>query len=199
MTDVLNELFYFGDKCSNSTKLKKSARKQTNPRICTFSGDGSRDNGDAAQRKVALLRSDQSNCGVEGVKVLGRWETEGDGVGRDANLVGFSRTEVTVIDTSYESWKFDKLLFRKKNVWKVRDKKGKGETVGGKKKRKISVGMEEDHQHEGKKWKVDKKEMSEHCALPPLNEVCSVKLLLVTVCYFVYTLLDWFCLDDELF
>ncbi|KAM7278760.1 hypothetical protein ACFE04_005894 [Oxalis oulophora] len=39
-------------------------------------------------------------------------------------LFEFSRSEVTVIDTSFDVWKFDKLLFRKKNVWKVRDKKG---------------------------------------------------------------------------
>lgn len=172
VSDVLNELFYFGDTCSNSTNFKKSARKQTNPRICAFSGNGIRDNGDAVPGKATLLRSGDSNSGVEGVKVLDRWETEGEGVGRDANLVGFSRTEVTVIDTSYESWKFDKLLFRKKNVWKVRDKKGKGEIVGGKKKRKMSTGMEEDHQHGGKKWKGDKKGGGgEQYALPPLNEV----------------------------
>ncbi|KAM7274554.1 hypothetical protein ACFE04_016420 [Oxalis oulophora] len=39
-------------------------------------------------------------------------------------LFEFSRSEVTVIDTSFDVWKFDKLFFRKKNVWKVRDKKG---------------------------------------------------------------------------
>ncbi|KAM7280851.1 hypothetical protein ACFE04_007985 [Oxalis oulophora] len=33
-------------------------------------------------------------------------------------LFGFSRSEVTVIDTSFDVWKFDKLLFRKKNVRK---------------------------------------------------------------------------------
>lgn len=188
MSDVLNELFNFGDKCSNSTKLKKSARKQTNPKICAFSGNGSRDKSDADTGKVALLRGDDSNSGVEGVKVLDRWEAEEEGVGREANLVGFSRTEVTVIDTSYESWKFEKLLYRKKNVWKVRDKKGKSESVGGKKKRKMSEGVEEDHQHGGKKWKVDKKDgVGEQCALPPLNEVCSENYFKLTFCYFVST------------
>ncbi|XP_057774132.1 uncharacterized protein LOC130993316 [Salvia miltiorrhiza] len=172
MSDVLKELFNFGDKCSNSTKLKKSARKQTNPRICAFSGNGSRDNDDAAPGKVTLLRSDDRNSGLNGVKVLHRWETEEEGVGREANLVGFSRTEVTIIDTSYESWKFEKLLYRKKNVWKVRDKKGKSVIMGGKKKRKMSEGVEEGHQHGGKKWKVDKKDgVGEQCALPRLNEV----------------------------
>nr|XP_027103511.1 uncharacterized protein LOC113724824 [Coffea arabica] len=54
------------------------------------------------------------------------------------NLSGFSRTEVTVIDTSFASWKFDKMLFRKKNVWKVRDKRGQFMSSGKKKKRKAS-------------------------------------------------------------
>lgn len=175
MTDVLNELFNFGDRCGNSTKLTKSARKQTNPRICAVSG------GDAAAGKVALLRSGDSNSGVEGVKVLDRLEAEGEGAGREANLVGFSRTEVTVIDTSYESWKFEKLLYRRKNVWKVRDKKGRSENVGGKKKRKVSAELEGGHQHGGKKWKGDAQDGDEEkqCALPPLNEVC---FLLIAVC-----------------
>ncbi|KAI3471264.1 hypothetical protein Pfo_027927 [Paulownia fortunei] len=170
MSDVLNELFNFGDKCRNSNKLKKSARKQKNPRICVFSSNGSHENKNAASGKVTLLRSCDSNSGAEAVKELDKWENEGEGVGRDGNLVWFSRTEVMVIDTSYELWKFEKMLYRKKNVWKVRDKKGKSEVVGSKKKRKVSGGMEED-QEVGKKWKVDKKEGSgQECELP-LNEV----------------------------
>lgn len=194
MSNVLNELFNFGDKCSNSTKFKKSARKQTNPRICSFSNNGGHDNNNAAPGKAALLRSGDSNSGVEGVKELDKWETEGEGVARDGNLVGFSRTEVTVIDTSYESWKFEKLLYRKKNVWKVRDKKGKSEIVGSKKKRKVSGAMEED-QHGGKKWKADKNEGSgEQCGLP-LNEVSFV----IIVDYNLLSYSVGLCLDDMLF
>uniref|UniRef100_A0A2P2QEF7 Uncharacterized protein MANES_01G043100 n=1 Tax=Rhizophora mucronata TaxID=61149 RepID=A0A2P2QEF7_RHIMU len=48
----------------------------------------------------------------------------------------YSKSEVTVIDTSCEVWKFDKLVFRKKNVWKVRDKKGRTWTGGSKKRTK---------------------------------------------------------------
>ncbi|XP_011084569.1 uncharacterized protein LOC105166784 [Sesamum indicum] len=170
MSDVLNELFNFGDKCGNSTKLKTSARKQINPRICVFSNNGSREINNAAAEKPTLLRSGDSNSGVEGVRELDKWENDGEGVERDGNLTGFSRTEVMVIDTSYESWKFEKLLYRKKNVWKVRDKKGKSVIMRSKKKRKVSRSVEED-QHGGKKLKVDKKEGStEGCELP-LNEV----------------------------
>ncbi|PIN01265.1 hypothetical protein CDL12_26226 [Handroanthus impetiginosus] len=167
MSDYLNELFNFGDKCSNPTQFKKSARKQTNPRICTFSNNGSHEGKNVA---VELLRSGDSNSGVEGVKELCKWENEGEEAERDVNLTGFSRTEVTVIDTSYEMWKFEKLLYRKKNVWKVRDKKGKSEISGRKKKRKVSGGMEED-QHEGKKLKVDKNEGRGVESQLPLNEV----------------------------
>ncbi|CAH9140825.1 unnamed protein product [Cuscuta epithymum] len=41
----------------------------------------------------------------------------------DANLLGYSKCEVTVNDMSCAPWKFDKLLFRKKTVWKVCDKR----------------------------------------------------------------------------
>ncbi|GFP93701.1 hypothetical protein PHJA_001514500 [Phtheirospermum japonicum] len=153
MSNVLNELFNFGDNPSNSTKFTKSARKQKNPRICAIPSNG----GNA----TTLLRS----CDEVRVKESDRCENEG----RDVNLVGFSRTEVTVIDTSYESWKFEKFLYRKKNVWKVRDKKVKSESVGRKKKRKSSgSGEEEDGR---KKSKVDKNGgIGGNCDLP-LNEI----------------------------
>ncbi|KAM7261317.1 hypothetical protein ACFE04_008684 [Oxalis oulophora] len=52
-------------------------------------------------------------------------------------LFEFSRSEVTVIDTSFDVWKFDKLLFRKKNVRKVRDKIGTINTALRRKKNMI--------------------------------------------------------------
>ncbi|KAK4436180.1 hypothetical protein Salat_0781700 [Sesamum alatum] len=166
MSDVLNELFNFGDKSGNSTKIKKSARKQIKPRICVFSNNGICEINNAAAEKQTLLRSGDSNSGVEGVKELDKWENDGEGLERDGNLAGFSRTEVMVIDTSYESWKFEKLLYRKKNVWKVRDKKGKSEIMRSKKKRKV-----EEDQHGGKKLKVDKKEGSREDYELPRNEL----------------------------
>ena len=44
-----------------------------------------------------------------------------------------------MIDTSCEEWKVDKVVFRKENVWKVREKKGKCKFFG-RKKRKGSFG-----------------------------------------------------------
>ncbi|KAL0304484.1 UNVERIFIED_CONTAM: hypothetical protein Sradi_6316500, partial [Sesamum radiatum] len=96
MSDVLNELFNFGGNCNSAAKLKKSARKQANPRICAFSNNGSDEHNNAASEKAMVSRNGDSNSGVEGVK-------------------------------------------RKKNVWKVRDKKGNSESVGNKRKRKVDM------------------------------------------------------------
>ncbi|GER30126.1 dihydroxy-acid dehydratase [Striga asiatica] len=158
MSNVLNELFIFGDNRSNSTQFKKSARKQKNPRIC----DVGREKENAATEKVTLQRSRDG----EGVKELDNYENGG----RDVDLVGFSRTEVTVIDTSYESWKFDKFLYRKRNVWKVRDKKVNGESVCIKRKLKESGRLEEE-QRVGKKTKVDKNQGNEEGLEFPSNEM----------------------------
>ncbi|CAN6709283.1 unnamed protein product [Malus baccata var. baccata] len=56
-------------------------------------------------------------------------------------MKGYSRSEVTVIDTSCGVWKTDKLVFRRKNVWKVREKKVKGRS-SGRHKRKV---VDEEH------------------------------------------------------
>ncbi|CAA0827946.1 Unknown protein [Striga hermonthica] len=149
MSNVLNELFNFGDNRSISTQFKKSARKQKNPRIC----DVGREKENAATEKVTLQRSRDG----EGVKELVNYENGG----RDVDLVGFTRMEVTVIDTSYESWKFDKFLYRKRNVWKVRDKKVNGESVWIKRKWKASGCRLEEEQRVGKKTKVDKNQGNE--------------------------------------
>ncbi|KAL0400531.1 UNVERIFIED_CONTAM: hypothetical protein Slati_4083000 [Sesamum latifolium] len=173
MSDVLNELFNFGGNCSTAAKLKKSARKQANPRICAFSNNGSDENNNAASEKAMVSRNGDSNSGVEGVKRLAIRENEGEEDGREGNLSGFSRTEVTVIDTSYEQWKFEKLLYRKKNVWKVRDRKGKSESVGNKRKRKVDMAAREE-QPEGKKQKIDEKKGCGEESELQLNEVLSV-------------------------
>ncbi|KAK4384782.1 hypothetical protein Sango_2602200 [Sesamum angolense] len=170
MSDVLNELFNFGGNCTSAAKLKKSARKQANPRICAFSNNASDENNNAASEKAMVSRNGDSNSGVEGVKRLAIRENEGEEDGREGNLSGFSRTEVTVIDTSYEQWKFDKLLYRKKNVWKVRDKKGKSESAGSKRKRKVDMAVREE-QSEGKKQKIDEKKGCGEESELQLNEV----------------------------
>ncbi|KAG6663813.1 hypothetical protein CIPAW_02G048700 [Carya illinoinensis] len=61
----------------------------------------------------------------------------------ERELVGYSRSEVTVIDTSFGVWKSDKVVYRRKNMWKVREKRGKVRSFG-RKKRKLGSGVRDD-------------------------------------------------------
>lgn len=165
--NVICELFNFGDACCSSTKVKRFSRKQVNPRVFAFSDNGNADidNFDTEKTSAkAASRSGDTYGGLEDLKESDGRKDEGDG--RDVDLPGFSRTEVTVIDTSYEQWKFEKLLLRKKNVWKVRDNKRTSEILGSKKRRKLS-GCVEDDRHAKKKHKVQDTDGCE----PPLSRV----------------------------
>lgn len=141
MSNVLSELFNYGDAtCSSRIPVKKSGRKQKNPRICINPSSSNGDN--------TIEERSSSDCVVKGDNFLASTETLNSGVKRKAvkdesdnnveagdvrdeqekgekEMVGFSKSEVTVIDTSCVVWKFDKLLFRRKNIWKVMDKKGR--------------------------------------------------------------------------
>ncbi|XP_073127548.1 uncharacterized protein [Henckelia pumila] len=168
--NVICELFNFGDARSSSTKVKRSTRKQVNPRVCAFSDNADINNLDTEKicAKPASWSADTYG-GVEDLKESDERKDQGDG--RDLDLPGFSRTEVTVIDTSYEQWKFEKLLLRKKNVWKVRDiSKRKSEISGCKKRRKVS-GCDEDDRQAKKKHKVQDEDGYGGGCEPPLNRV----------------------------
>ncbi|KAF9671059.1 hypothetical protein SADUNF_Sadunf12G0007400 [Salix dunnii] len=155
MNNVLSDLFIMGgvsDPVEESSRLsrkkEKVPRKQTKPKFCFISGNNSGIDSLNCVRKdqnvlaaTGSLNSDKNSnnvdCGVddddddeEDVE-----EEKGFGVSGDKELKGYSRSEVTVIDTSCQVWKFDKFVFRKKNVWKVRDKKGKSWVFGGKKRK----------------------------------------------------------------
>ncbi|XP_052181907.1 uncharacterized protein LOC127794695 isoform X2 [Diospyros lotus] len=149
MSNVLAELFNMGDG-SNLQRInaKKSSRKQANPKICLHptssseNGDGilpRNDENSLLEKKGAsdpIRLPKEQNVGI-GIDVdLSSADGEEDENCR-ADLAGFSRTEVTVIDTSYSSWKCEKLLFRRKNVWRVRENKTKS-TNTGMKKRKLN-------------------------------------------------------------
>lgn len=54
----------------------------------------------------------------------------------EKELRGYSRTEATVIDTSFADWKVERLVFRKKNVWKVMEKRGRPKSFGRKKRKR---------------------------------------------------------------
>ena len=142
---------------------EKFPRKQTNPRICVVSTDNSNssvigdrkkssDNGLAV---TASFNSDSNSLMMQikdgNVRRFGGLEVDDDDDDDDEDeeeedeeeeekgekeLKGYSRSEVTVIDTSFgQYWKSEKLVFRKKNVWKVREKKGKLRSFGRKKRK----------------------------------------------------------------
>lgn len=159
MSNVLAELFVMGGN-SNSLPSKKCSRKQPNPKFCAAidspgsnthnNNSGSNDNAHALMKNESASPMSDHNSGVgmakdrssdEQLKLVddakcGDEEEKEKGC---VSLLGFSRTEVTVIDTSFATWKFEKMLFRKKNVWKVRDKNSKTVNLGKKKKRKTSA------------------------------------------------------------
>ncbi|KAF8412052.1 hypothetical protein HHK36_000005 [Tetracentron sinense] len=150
MSTVLAELFNMGDS-SEFHREKKSSRKQRNPKICVFSASASVDNSslDGVVRRVegvpAMSPPSADNSVTEVERTGGRSKqkkkrasiaVEGKS---QADRSAYSRAEVTIIDTSSPLWKFEKLLCRKGNVWKVRDKKWKSKNVSVfKKKRKLS-------------------------------------------------------------
>ncbi|XP_074291801.1 uncharacterized protein LOC141618601 [Silene latifolia] len=152
VSDVLCDLFNMGE-CSRNVS-KKNGRKQANPRffnssnlevknndLCS-SDDLRRDKSDNALASSGDHSLNRGNCDVnngndndnDNAKVRdGEAEEEEEEM---IDMKEYTRSEVTVIDTSFEEWKSDKWVFRKKDVWKVRDKKrGKGSG----KKRKVLV------------------------------------------------------------
>lgn len=169
LRSVLAELFNFGGSISRSSNLigkKKCPRKQTNPKffvassppnsICPTIDDdrfarggkvndnnNNNDNNalaansfDDVDNAAELKLKEEKNknmdycCDIE--------EEEKDDGGNE--LRGFSKSEVTVIDTSCPGWKAEKIVFRKNNVWKVRERKGKSKSLA-KKKTKGSFGF----------------------------------------------------------
>ncbi|KAL6006538.1 hypothetical protein ACLOJK_032031 [Asimina triloba] len=133
MSCVLSELFNMGDASrvpALESRTKKSSRKQPNPRICALSASASVD--DSCLAGVpAMSPSSVDNSVAEakeprkqGVAECVNPEDEIlQVVGADTDLSSFSRSEVTIIDTSAPVWKSEKLIYRKGNVWKIREKK----------------------------------------------------------------------------
>lgn len=120
----------------DSLPAKKCSRKQANPRFFPTSTGGV---GGCLHKIDNALSFSSDNNLVETAVGLGCRE-EGEEEEEEEDLAGYSRSEVTVIDTGCSGWKFEKVLYRRKNVWKVRDRKGKGRSGFGRKKRRASGG-----------------------------------------------------------
>ncbi|CAF2144679.1 unnamed protein product [Brassica napus] len=141
MSDVLSELFnYSGSSRSTATvPVKKLPRKQSNPKHCSVETPPP----PPPQRpKFATEKREKKRRRVVEEEDDGVEEEEEEEEG-EKDLVGFSRSEVTVIDTSFKIWKAEKVVFRRRNVWKVRDKKGnsRGVVSSKKKKKKKTIKM----------------------------------------------------------
>ncbi|KFK27727.1 hypothetical protein AALP_AA8G421600 [Arabis alpina] len=173
MSDVLSELFNFGGGSSSSSTIsgKKLPRKQSNPKHCSVETPLTLQNQKRDSNFLPNATSSRNSYikkPVMETKERRRTsvvEEEDDGVDEegDKELVGFSRCEVTVIDTSFKIWKSEKMVFRRKNVWKVRDKKGKSRVVSSKKmkikmklkKKKRKCGDDDDEiMRKSKKMKI---------------------------------------------
>ncbi|CAL5204146.1 unnamed protein product [Lathyrus oleraceus] len=116
LTAILTQLFNPG--ATHSITSKKCPRKQTNPKIFI------------ASSSTTINNAPTTTGGDAVVEVEDRCVEENDGA---EDLKGFTRSEVTVIDTSCPGWKVDKLVFRKNSVWKVRERKSKTKLFAKKK------------------------------------------------------------------
>ncbi|ESW08432.1 hypothetical protein PHAVU_009G045300 [Phaseolus vulgaris] len=126
MTALLAELFCMGATLTKTNK--KCPRKQTNPKIFLASAAANT----AVVAAAAAPRVDTVVPEVEEEATADRGEeAEGN------ELKGFTKSEVTVIDTSCPGWKVDKFVFRKNNVWKVRERKPKNKFLAKRKSNSI--------------------------------------------------------------
>ncbi|KAL2339546.1 hypothetical protein Fmac_007486 [Flemingia macrophylla] len=124
ISTVLAELFNVGAALTQT--YHKCPRKQTNPKIFLPSSSSSAAVARAPFTAAAAAAAAPSahdaavpQAAEEAAADRGDEEEEGN------ELKGFTKSEVTVIDTSCPGWKVDKFVFRKNNVWKVRERKPK--------------------------------------------------------------------------
>lgn len=143
-----------GGSLSRSSKLsgKKCPRKQTNPKFFVASSLSNSGVDDCARKDdnapaTNSFNDDAAELKEESMDCCDVEEVEKESGGND--LRGFSKSEVTVIDTSCAGWKVEKLVFRKNNVWKVRERKGKSKFFA-KKKSKRTFGFDNHSRDDGK-------------------------------------------------
>nr|XP_023910896.1 ubiquitin carboxyl-terminal hydrolase 36 [Quercus suber] len=159
MSNVLSELFFMDgaddDDHIQSSKLsrKKFPRKQTNPKFLTSTTtttttpDNNNNNNTSPQYVTTpATASFDSNNSLKEVKENNVEEEEEEEEKKmklknnkkkeKRELVGYSRSEVTVIDTSFGVWKSEKVVYRRKNVWKVRN--------FGRKRKRMNGGCDDD-------------------------------------------------------
>jgi hypothetical protein len=107
LTAVISDVFAIPSSVPDTPALK-AFRKQSRPRPKTDDQPTPASPPDPKEKKNKIAKA----------KKRRRAERAGD-----ANGERSSRTDVTVIDTSTKGWKAAKVLIRRGDVWKIRDKK----------------------------------------------------------------------------
>ena len=88
----------------------------------------------------------------------------------EREMKGYSKSEVTVIDTSCEVWKTEKVVFRRKSVWKVREKKSKVRSFGRNKRKVVSgEGGDDGVEERNKEAKVSECDGDQCISLNPIE------------------------------
>ncbi|KAF6159619.1 hypothetical protein GIB67_034581 [Kingdonia uniflora] len=133
MTNVLAELFIMGD---SSTRCrvdeKKKPRKQSNPKPFGVSSGN-----ELCLSEVGVEEAIEEGKGVEVEEECGGSPQRPRKKRRTVDCV--NNVEVTIIDTSTSGWKTDKVIYRKGNVWRVREETTVSRKVSwGRDKRKAS-------------------------------------------------------------
>ncbi|KAI3985218.1 hypothetical protein MKX01_036946 [Papaver californicum] len=149
MSSVLSELFIMDTNSGRkfqeiSSKKTKSGRKQKNPKPCVIS------NGESDDPVMSPCTANY-NSDEEGDKKKLGFDLEKNQKWKGETISGYSRADVMIIDTSASSWKSDKWVFRKGNVWKVREKKSKCRKVFEMRKKRKSNNQSPDSENIDKK------------------------------------------------
>nr|GEW41344.1 hypothetical protein [Tanacetum cinerariifolium] len=165
ISNVLSDLFCFvkpNNNNNNTSDTRKTSRKQINPKQCVFAKNSVVSSSPTSRKqfrpKVCVVAKNTivRKCGEE-EEVEEAWGDFG----------GFTETEVTVIDTSVASWKFEKVLYRRKNEWRVGEKRrrdggeedGDGEKKKKNKKLKLCGEWKARDKENGEKTKQKKKKL----------------------------------------
>ncbi|PIA34875.1 hypothetical protein AQUCO_03700269v1 [Aquilegia coerulea] len=173
MSSVLSELFVMEDSTSQSQKIyKKSSRKQAKPKICIFSSSASVDgNNEGKAEGISAMSPASAENSVAVVKEIGDEKIDEEDKSK-LDFSGYSRSDVMIIDTSSVVWKTEKLVLRKGNVWKVREKNSKSRSLSRfRKKRKFNQFDMDSGDEKKRKKKKKLKKKKQKLLLAPLSSI----------------------------
>lgn len=163
---VLCDLFNMGggeEGESSRTFSFKSSRKQPNPRffrVSLLDTELPSSSNELRRENIHNNNNHTNNgCGIRNTTTTTTTTIQYDptkvGFGDDdenVDLKAYTRSEVTIIDTSFDDWKCDKWVFRKNNDWKIKDKKGCKSKSNGAKKKKVLVDKLRDDNNNNPVW-----------------------------------------------